>query len=89
MALVWLLWFGVADVVFVVSMCLCIYVLFPSICVIDLTFTSQNASYTSMGVSLSQLAIRDRLSEISFDRCVPLRTVKSFSTATYNPDYPW
>ena len=42
-----------------------------------------------MGDSLSQLAFRDRLSGTSFDRCVPLRTVKSSSTATYNLDYPW
>ena len=40
-----------------------------------------------MGVSLSQLAIRVRLSGTSFDRCVPSRTVKSSSTATYSLDY--
>ena len=40
-----------------------------------------------MGVSLSQLAIRVRLSGTSFDRCVLSRTVKSSSTATYNLDY--
>ena len=40
-----------------------------------------------MGVSLSQLAIRVRLLGTSFDRCVPSRTVKSSSTATYSLDY--
>ena len=40
-----------------------------------------------MGVSLSQLAVRVRLSGTSFDRCVPSRTVKSSSTATYSLDY--
>ena len=40
-----------------------------------------------MGVSLSQLAIRVRLSGTSFDRCVPSRTVKSSSTATYSLNY--